>query len=125
MRKVPTERGETRGGKSGADKATGPRRKPAAVAGVAVPATHSAASKLRSNQQALAEARKPAASGPAKMVASLVDPFGFRKFEDVFDQRVACALDRIGLPAPDVLISLIEEIDALRRRVEQLEKARR
>jgi hypothetical protein len=29
------------------------------------------------------------------------------------------------MPAADVLISLIKEVEALRRRVEQLEKARR
>jgi DNA-binding FadR family transcriptional regulator len=119
MRKVPTDPDETRGGKPGAKKAAVPRRKPAE------PAPQSAASKQRSNLQALAQARKHAESGTAKVVASLIDPFGFRKFEDVFDQRVACALDRLGMPAADVLISLIKEVEALRRRVEQLEKARR
>ena len=125
MRKIPNDLNETRGGTPGAKRATGPRRKPAGAAGTAMPAPHSAASNLRTNQQALAEASKRSVSGPAKLVASLVDPFGFRKFEDVFDQRVACALDRIGLPAPHILISLIEEIEALRRRVKQLEEIRR
>lgn len=125
MRKIPNDPGETRGSKPGANKAARPRRKPVGAAGGAAPAPQSAASTLRSNQQALAEARKRSESGPAKLVATLVDPFGFRKFEDVFDQRVACALDRIGLPAPHTLISLIEQIEALRRRVEQLEALRR
>jgi hypothetical protein len=125
MRKVPTDPEETRGGKPGAKKAAVPRRKPAAPEEPAESALQSPASKLQSNLQALAQARKHAESGTAKVVASLIDPFGFRKFEDVFDQRVACALDRLGMPAAEVLISLIEEVEALRRRVEQLEKARR
>lgn len=125
MRKVPTEQGETWGGKPGAKKAGGPRRKPAAVEEPVAPAPQSAASKLQSSLHALAQARKHAESGPAKVVASLIDPFGFRKFEDVFDQRVASALDRLGVPAPDVLILLMQEVEALRRRVEQLEKASR
>lgn len=129
MRKEPAERGDTGGAKSGAKKATGPRRKPApkpaAAARPAEAAPPPAASKLQASLQALAQARKHAESGPAKVVASLIDPFGFRKFEDVFDQRVASALERLGMPAPDVLILLMEEVEALRQRVEQLEKARR
>jgi hypothetical protein len=125
MSKVPIDPDETRGGKPGAKKAAVPRRKASAAAERAEPAPQSAASKLQSNLQALAQARKHAESGTAKVVASLIDPFGFRKFEDVFDQRVACALDRLGMPAAEVLISLIEEVEALRRRVEQLETARR
>ena len=125
MRKVPTDPDETRGGKPGAKKAAVPRRKSATAAELAEPAPQSVESNQRSNLQVLAQARKHAESGTAKVVASLIDPFGFRKFEDVFDQRVACALDRLGMPAADVLISLIEELEALRRRVEQLEKARR
>jgi hypothetical protein len=123
MGKVPEDPGKTRGGRSGTKKAAAmPRRKPAAAA---APAVQSAAAKLHSSLQALAQARKHAESGPAKVVASLIDPFGFRKFEDVFDQRVASALDRLGVPAPDVLILLMEEVEALRHRVEQLEKASR
>ena len=125
MRKVPADPGETKGGRSGAKETAGPRRKPAAVAAHAEPSPQSAASKLHSGLHALAQARMHAESGPAKVVASLIDPFGFRKFEDVFDQRVGCALERLGLPAPAVLISLIEEVQTLRRRVDKLEKARR
>ena len=125
MRKVPTDPGETRDGKPGVKKAAAPRRKPAAVVEAAAPATRSAASKLQSSLQALAQARKHVEGGRAKVVASLIDPFGFRKFEDVFDQRVASALDRLGMPAPDLLILLMQEVEALRRRVDQLERAGR
>ncbi len=81
---------------------------------------------LESGMKALERARKSAENGPAaKVVASLIDPFGFRKLEDVFDQRVASALERLGQPSPEVLMALLEEIQSLRARVEQLEKARR
>ncbi len=39
--------------------------------------------------------------------------FGFRKFEDVFDQRVATALEHLGMPGA-------QEIEALRDEVRQL-----
>lgn len=42
-----------------------------------------------------------------------LDTFGIRKFEDVFDQRVATALQRMGMPT-------VEEIQALREEVKQL-----
>jgi hypothetical protein len=42
-----------------------------------------------------------------------LDSFGIRKFEDVFDQRVATALQRLGMPT-------LEEIQALRDEVRQL-----
>lgn len=42
-----------------------------------------------------------------------LDTFGIRKFEDVFDQRVATALQRLGMPTA-------EEIQALRDEVKQL-----
>lgn len=87
---------------------------------------HAAAAMLESGIKALERARKSAENGPAaKVVASLIDPFGFRKLEDVFDQRVASALERLGQPSSEVLMALIEEIQSLRARVEQLEKARR
>lgn len=42
-----------------------------------------------------------------------LDTFGIRKFEDVFDQRVATALQRLGMPTA-------EEVQALRDEVKQL-----
>ncbi|CAN5313245.1 hypothetical protein BH11PSE9_BH11PSE9_05380 [soil metagenome] len=104
------------------------RAKPAKQANPAAPAhtPNSAAAMLESGMKALERARKSAENGPAaKVVASLIDPFGFRKLEDVFDQRVASALERLGQPSPEVLIALLEEIQSLRARVERLEKARR
>ncbi len=39
------------------------------------------------------------------------DPFG--KFEDVFDQRVARALVRLGMPSPQALQALAEQVNQL------------
>ena len=47
----------------------------------------------------------PTNSGERKR--SLADPFG--KFEEVFDQRVARALERLGVPSPQVLQALAEQ----------------
>jgi hypothetical protein len=81
-----------------------------------------APSMLESGIQALARARKQAESGPAKVMASLIDPFGFRKLEDVFDHRVASALERLGWPNAQALADLLQEVETLRQRVAKLEK---
>src|SRR5262245_1733136 len=38
---------------------------------------------------------------------------GFRKLEQVFDDRVAAALQRIGMPSAETLRELIERVDRL------------
>ncbi|CAN5714526.1 hypothetical protein BH11PSE8_BH11PSE8_04380 [soil metagenome] len=122
------KRGAAGAASAAAASASSPAESRARAAKPAPPAhaPNSAAAMLESGMKALERARKSAENGPAaKVVASLIDPFGFRKLEDVFDQRVASALERLGQPSPDVLIALLEEIQALRARVEQLEKARR
>jgi hypothetical protein len=43
-----------------------------------------------------------------------MDSFGLRKFEDVFDQRVATALQRLGLPSAQELQALRDEVRQLR-----------
>jgi len=55
-----------------------------------------------------------------------LDPFGIRKFEDVFDQRVASALQRLGMPSAQefqelreqmkLLLELLQRDDAPRRK---------
>ena len=54
-----------------------------------------------------------------------LDSFGFRKFEDVFDQRVAGALQRLGWPGPDDVAALRAEIAQLKAELAQLRKAPR
>lgn len=52
-----------------------------------------------------------------------LDPFGLRKFEDVFDQRVASALRHLGWPGVETLPAMQAEIDALRAEVARLRKS--
>ena len=54
-----------------------------------------------------------------------LDSFGFRKFEDVFEQRVAGALQRLGWPGPDDVAALRAEIAQLKAELAQLRKAPR
>jgi len=50
-----------------------------------------------------------------------LDSFGLRKFEDVFDQRVATALQRLGMPGAEEVQALREEVAQLRERLAQLD----
>ncbi len=54
-----------------------------------------------------------AESAVADGLSKIADSFGFKKLEDVFDQRVASALQRIGIPSAKELARLIEKVDAL------------
>ena len=58
---------------------------------------------------------RPAAGFPG------LDSFGIRKFEDVFDQRVATAMQRLGMPGAEEVQALRDEVAQLRARVAQLE----
>lgn len=53
------------------------------------------------------------------------DSFGLRKFEDVFDQRVAAALQRLGLPSAQELQALRDEVQQLRARLDAADAAAR
>jgi len=50
-----------------------------------------------------------------------LDSFGIRKFEDVFDQRVATALQRLGMPSAEEVQALREEVAQLRERLAKFE----
>ncbi|RQO51574.1 poly granule associated family protein [Variovorax sp. KBW07] len=50
-----------------------------------------------------------------------LDSFGIRKFEDVFDQRVATALQRLGMPGADEVQALRDEVAQLRERLAKFE----
>ena len=55
-----------------------------------------------------------ATSSPAKSALdSLGDSLGFRKLEDVFDQRIAAALERLGVPTAQQFEMLQRQLDAL------------
>ena len=59
---------------------------------------------------------------PATKLAQ--EALGLRKFEAVFDQRVASALERLGLPSPADWQALQSEVVALRAEVAALRKTR-
>lgn len=61
--------------------------------------------------------------GAAAKVAQ--DALGLRKFEAVFDQRVAHALERMGAPSPASLQALVDEVAALKQEVRSLKAATR
>lgn len=54
-----------------------------------------------------------AESAVADGLSKIADSFGFKKLEDVFDQRVASALQRIGIPSARELARLVEKVDTL------------
>lgn len=49
-----------------------------------------------------------------------LDAFGLRKFEDVFDQRVAAALERLGMPTRDELQALHDKLDQVLAQLERI-----
>jgi hypothetical protein len=54
-----------------------------------------------------------------------LDTFGIRKFEDVFDQRVATSLQRLGMPSAQEIQELREQMRLLLEHVERIESGRR
>jgi hypothetical protein len=68
---------------------------------------------------------KPDAAAAAKAAVPRgfpsLDSFGLRKFEDVFDQRVATALQRLGMPSAEEVRALRDEVARLHERLAQLE----
>ncbi|WP_225785522.1 phasin family protein [Xenophilus sp. Marseille-Q4582] len=49
-----------------------------------------------------------------------LDAFGLRKFEDVFDQRVAAALERLGMPTREEVQALHDKLDRVLAQLERL-----
>ena len=62
--------------------------------------------------------KRPA--GKKTPLDTLGDTLGFRKLEDVFDQRIAAAMERLGFPSAEELASLREQVDQL---IEERDKA--
>ncbi|RST52684.1 phasin family protein [Variovorax sp. MHTC-1] len=54
-----------------------------------------------------------------------LDSFGIRKFEDVFDQRVATAMQRLGMPSAQEIQELREQMRLLLEHLERIESGRR
>ena len=69
--------------------------------------------------------RDAAASKPAGATKAAAEAFGLRKFEAVFDQRVASALERMGMPSAETLKALTDEVAALKKELHSLKAARK
>lgn len=50
-----------------------------------------------------------------------LETLGLRKFEDVFDQRVAAALERLGVPTRDDVAALRAQLDDALAQIERLQ----
>ena len=85
---------------------------------------------LRAGLKALGTVRDDVVKRQTHVIESLlggksIDPgasalgFGFRKFEDVFDQRVATALERLGMPSAQEIQALRDEVRQLRAQLAQ------
>ena len=46
---------------------------------------------------------------------------GVQKFEEVFDQRVARALERLGMPSPQALAALCQQLEAINEHLKRIE----
>jgi hypothetical protein len=54
-----------------------------------------------------------------------LESFGMRKFEDVFDQRVATALQRLGMPTAQEIQELRDQMKRLLEHLERIESGQR
>ena len=62
---------------------------------------------------------QPRGGAPARGFG--LESFGIRKFEDVFDQRVATALQRLGMPTAQEIQELREQMRLLLEHLERIE----
>ena len=49
------------------------------------------------------------------------DAASMQKFEEVFDQRVARSLERLGMPSPQALAALCRQLEAINEHLQQIE----
>ena len=109
------------------------RKAPAAkkAASAAPAAKKTAEGLLRAGLKALGNVRDDVARRQSNVIEGLLgiqksdtprafpglDTFGIRKFEDVFDQRVATALQRLGMPTAEEVQALRDEVKSLREQL--------
>lgn len=55
--------------------------------------------------------------------ASEPDAAGMQKFEEIFDQRVARSLERLGMPSPKALAALCQQLEAINEHLKRIEPA--
>jgi hypothetical protein len=46
---------------------------------------------------------------------------GMRKFEEIFDERVARSLERLGMPSPQALAELCRQLEAINEHLKRIE----
>ena len=73
--------------------------------------SHSTSDLLRAGLNALSLPR--AESAVADGLSKIADSFGLKKLEDVFDHRVAAAMERIGYPSAKELRALSTQVTEL------------
>src|SRR5687767_8130951 len=49
------------------------------------------------------------------------DAAGMQKFEEIFDQRVARSLERLGMPSPQALAALCQQLEAINAHLQRME----
>jgi len=130
MAAQPSKAGAAKAVKSTSAKAPAKRRTPAAGETPAAAAKDQGKGEalLRAGLKALDDARVrqtrvvetllgiPAgvtANAPKAALDSLGNSLGFRKLEDVFDQRIAAALERLGIPSAEEFAALREQVRVL------------
>lgn len=69
----------------------------------------------------IAPARPETEGKPAPRSFPGLEALGLRKFEDVFDQRVAAALERLGVPSRDEVETLRARLDEALAQLERLQ----
>lgn len=65
------------------------------------------------------------AIGRAAAGKAAQEAFGLRKFEAVFDQRVAHALERMGMPSAQALQALVQQVAEMNETLRRIEAAQR
>ena len=88
---------------------------------------------LRAGLKALGTVRDDVVKRQTNVIESLLgmgkppalETFGIRKFEDVFDQRVATALERLGMPSAQEIRELREQLRQVLEHLDRAETGRR
>ena len=68
---------------------------------------------------------KPDEGEDSKPAEEASSKWSFGRLEEVFDERVASALERLGVPSLARITELTKRIEELERQVEELSKKRR
>ena len=80
---------------------------------------------LQSSLGAITRSRDDATEAVAEGLGRFAESIGLRKLEDVFDQRVASALARIGIPTAKELARLKKQVEQLSRQIDELKSRQR